>query len=159
MERHDARCPLCSRSISIEDTVVFGHGHLSHLDCRYPRALNPEERAILYLYCRDHAVAECVACARRFRPIELSATATDAHPRRCPSCGEDLIGNIRRHLYDCTLLPAEVRRRAHAARDAARELVKQSHRLREAADVLVHEADAALAALRDAMRRSPARRF
>jgi len=32
-------CPLCSRTIWPADTVVFGYGHLSHLDCQRPRAL------------------------------------------------------------------------------------------------------------------------
>jgi hypothetical protein len=156
MEGHDARCPLCSRSISIDDTVVFEHGHLSHLDCRHPQALSPEERAILYLYCRDHDVGECVACARRFRPVELAATA---QPRRCPGCGGNVFESVRRHLYACAMLPAEVRRRAQAAREAARELVKRSRQLSEAADVLVREAEAALEALRVAMRQLPVRRF
>jgi NAD-dependent SIR2 family protein deacetylase len=159
MEGHDARCPLCSRLISIDDTVVFGHGHLSHLDCRHPQALSPEERAILYLYCRDHDVGECVACARRFRPFELAANATDGQPRRCPGCGGSVYESVRRHLYACAMLPAEVRRRAQAARDAARELVKRSRQLSEAADVLVQEAEAALEALRVAMRQLPVRRF
>jgi len=49
----------------------------------------------------------------------------------------------------------EVRRRAQAAREAARSLVKQSHQLCDAADVAVREAETALRALRNAMRQSP----
>src|SRR5262249_59295617 len=75
----------------------------------------------------------------------------------CPFCHTDLTASIRTHLYACALLPAEVRRRAQEARDAARHLVKQSHQLRDNADVLIREAEAALHALRATLRRPPAR--
>ena len=55
------------------------------------------------------------------------------------------------------MLPAEVRRRAPAAREAARSLVKQSGQLNDRADVLLREAEAALYALRDTMRQAPTR--
>jgi len=55
------------------------------------------------------------------------------------------------------MLPVEVRRRAHAAREAARRLVKESHELSDAADMLLREAEAALHALRDTMRKAPTR--
>jgi len=48
------------------------------------------------------------------------------------------------------MLPAEVRRRVQAAREAARNLVKQGHRNR--ADVLMSEVEAALHSLREIMR-------
>jgi len=53
------------------------------------------------------------------------------------------------------MLPVTVRRRAQAAREAAQRLVKQSHQLSDASDVLLREAEAALHALREAMRQSP----
>ena len=56
------------------------------------------------------------------------------------------------------MLPIAIRRIAQAAREAARSLVKQSHQLRDAADVAVREAQAALHALRNAMRQSPLKR-
>jgi hypothetical protein len=55
------------------------------------------------------------------------------------------------------MLPEEVRQRAHDVREAARTLSKRSHQLRDAADVLVVQAEAALEALRPAMRESPIR--
>jgi hypothetical protein len=61
------------------------------------------------------------------------------------------------HLYGCSMLPAEVRRRAQAAREAARSLVKQSGQLNDRVDVLLREAEAALYALRDTMRQAPTR--
>ncbi len=73
----------------------------------------------------------------------------------CPWCHTDLTDSIRAHLYDCAMLPVEVRRRAQAAREAARSLVKQSHQLSDAADVLLREAEAALHALRDTIRQAP----
>src|SRR5262245_21331074 len=44
MEQQKPTCPQCSRMISAEDTIVFGHGRLGHLDCRRPRVLSAEER-------------------------------------------------------------------------------------------------------------------
>jgi hypothetical protein len=51
------------------------------------------------------------------------------------------------------MLPGEVRRRAREARAAAQRLVKNSHQLSDRADVLMREAEAAIAALRETMRR------
>jgi hypothetical protein len=52
------------------------------------------------------------------------------------------------------MLPAEVRQRAREARDAARRLVKYGSELRDHADVLMREAEAAVAALRETMQRT-----
>jgi len=70
----------------------------------------------------------------------------------------DLTDSIRAHLYGCAMLPAEVRRRAQAAREAVRSLVKQSQQLRDAADLARREAEATLHALRETIRQSPNRR-
>src|SRR5262249_2020792 len=42
VEPRTATCPHCSQPISPEDTIVFGHGRLGHLDCRRPRFLAPK---------------------------------------------------------------------------------------------------------------------
>jgi hypothetical protein len=76
----------------------------------------------------------------------------------CQWCKGDLTESIRSHLYGCTVLPAEVRRRAQEARDAARELVKKAHQLQDRADVLIREAEAAIQALQAAMRELPPKR-
>ncbi len=70
----------------------------------------------------------------------------------CPRCSKDLTDSVRAHLYGCTFLPRAVRRRAHAAREAARRLAQHSHQLRDAAEVLVQEADTALAKSRKGKR-------
>jgi hypothetical protein len=61
--------------------------------------------------------------------------------------------SVRAHLYTCATLPEEVRARAREVRDAARRLVKEGEQLRHISDVLMREAEAALAALRETMRR------
>jgi len=66
--------------------------------------------------------------------------------------------SIRAHLYGCARLPAKVRLRAQAAREAAQSLVKQSHQLTDTADVLIREAEAAVYALRETIRQSANRR-
>ncbi len=141
-------CPQCARALSPEDTIVFGHGLLGHLDCHRPRVLSAEERTLLFIYCRDHQVAECVRCTGKFRLREVaSLDLLGIRSHGCPWCHTDLTDSIRAHLYGCAMLPVEVRRRAQAAREAARSLVKQSHQLSDAADVLLREAEAALHAL------------
>jgi hypothetical protein len=158
-ERQTATCPECSRTISPDDTLVFGFGILGHLDCRRPRVLSAEERTLLLVYCRDHQVAECVRCTRRFQLREVaSLNSFGVRTYECRWCNADLTDSIRAHLYGCAMLPVTVRRRAQAAREAAQRLVKQSHQLSDASDVLLREAEAALHALREAMRESPNRR-
>jgi hypothetical protein len=52
------------------------------------------------------------------------------------------------------MLPEEVRRRAREARDAAQRLVEESHQEADRADGLMREAEVAIAALRETMRRT-----
>jgi hypothetical protein len=151
-----ATCPQCSQTISPEDTIVFGHGLLGHLDCRRPRVLSAEERTLLFIYCRDHHVAECVRCGGRFYLREvISLNSLGIRSHECPWCHTDLTDSIRAHLYGCTMLPVGVLLRAQAAREAVRSLVNQSRQLSAAAVVLRREAEAALHALRDTMRQAP----
>jgi hypothetical protein len=65
----------------------------------------------------------------------------------------DLTERLRNHLYSCAALPGEVRWRAREARAAARQLVKEIDQLQDRTDALMHDVEAALAALREAMRR------
>ena len=65
----------------------------------------------------------------------------------------DLTVNIREHLFACEFVPTEVRWRAEDARDAARRLIKQRYELSNQADVLLHQAESAISALREAMKR------
>ena len=158
-EQRTATCPHCARTISPEDTTVFGYGRLGHLDCRRPRVLSAEERALLFTYCQEHHVAECVRCAGKFHLREVaSRDSVGILAHGCPWCHTDVTDSIRAHVYACAMLPAAVRRRAQAAREAARIMVKQSYQLRDAADVAIREAEAALHALRETLRQSPIRR-
>jgi hypothetical protein len=61
---------------------------------------------------------------------------------------------VRAHVYACALLPEELRLRVQDARAAAQRLVKQSSQLHDHADVLMREAEAAVAALRKTMARA-----
>src|SRR3989442_2410294 len=157
-EQQTATCPECSRTLLPDDTIVFDFGLLGHLDCRRPRVLSAEERTLLFLYCRDHEVAECVRCAGRFHLREVASLDLGVRSYGCPWCHADLTDSIRAHLYGCAMLPKQVRRRAQAAREAARSLVKQSHQLLDAADLARREADDTLYALRETIRQSPPKR-
>ena len=70
----------------------------------------------------------------------------------CPRCRADLTESLRAHLYTCLTLPEEVRRAAREVRDASQRLIKESGQLQDCADVLMREAEAAVAALRATMR-------
>jgi hypothetical protein len=53
MEQQQWICPTCSKAISSDDTFVLDSGRLSHLDCRRPHVLSPEERVVLFRFCSD----------------------------------------------------------------------------------------------------------
>jgi hypothetical protein len=143
-------CSRCFRVISADDAVELDGAGVAHIDCRRPRDLSREERSLLYGYCWAHPIA-CPACAQSFRLYELGS----AHFMiPCPRCAADLTENIRGHLYSCSISPQVLRQKAREAREAARMLVKQAHERRDRADVLSREAEAAVAALRDAMKQS-----
>jgi hypothetical protein len=158
MERQERSCPHCSRAISPDDTIVFSRRLLGHFDCHRPRVLSAEERTLLFIYCRDHHVAECVRCGGRFYLQEVaSLDSFGVRTHECPGCHTDLTDSTRAHLYSCAMLPMEVRRSAQAAREAARSLVKQSAQHVRSIARLVAEAEAALYALRDTLRQAPPR--
>jgi hypothetical protein len=77
MERQPWICPRCSKAISPDDTFVPDSGRLSHLDCKRPRVLSPEEHGVLFRFCSQHTVAVCaglasgVYCLKRIRGFPL----------------------------------------------------------------------------------------
>src|SRR5262249_25134945 len=144
----------CIQAISPDDTVQVSRGRVVHLDCQRPRDLTREERILLFRYCWDHPVAKCPDCDQGFRQQQLGADLLGHRSHLCPRCRADLTQSLRGHLYACAMLPEEVRRRAQEVRDAARRLAKHSIELRDNADVLMQEAEAALAALRETMQRT-----
>ena len=152
MEQPEQTCAQCSQAISLRDTIVSAGGRLSHWSCRHPRALSADERALLFSYCLNHPLARCQACARRFHLRQLAADLDGG--LRCSQCRRDLTDSVRAHLYACAMLPAEIRRRAVAARGAALSLVKRSQQLHDNADVVMREAEAVLDECRKALRRS-----
>jgi len=138
------KCSKCSEPIALSDVIESSDGRLSHIDCRRRRMLTAGERALLFVYCFGHAVAYCLDCDLRFRLAELAAEALGNRTNLCPRCRRDLTQSARGHVYICAMLPAEVRLRAQAVREAAQHLVKESQQLRDRSDVLIREAEAAL---------------
>jgi len=163
------KCPRCQQSITVGDTLTFDGNSILHLDCRRPRDLSREERALLFMYCFDHAVAACTACAKTYRQTELGSDMIGNRSHLCPTCREDLTETMRQHLYGCGKLPDNVSARAREAREAAQRLIKASQQAIDRADVLMREAEAGLledrkllqnaraafAALREAMGQRP----
>src|SRR5262245_25160355 len=152
------KCPQCLQLISSDDSVRISGGHVAHLDCERPRHLTREERVLLFRYCWGHAVAKCPSCAQSLiRRHELASGLLDDRTHLCPRCGIDLTESIRHHLYGCATVPAEILQRAQEVREAARRLVKEGQQLTDRADVLMREAEAAVAALRETMQRTAQR--
>jgi len=147
------KCARCLQVITPDDTFAFDRGQAAHLDCRKPRDLSHEERALLFMYCYEHVTVTCPDCARQLRQSELAADLLGHRSNLCPHCRIDLTAQLRSHLYGCITLPNEVRRRAREARITAQMLVKRTQELCDHADVLMREAEAAIAALRATMRR------
>jgi len=145
-------CPRCQQAISLNDTIAFDGVHICHVDCRRPRDLTQEERALLFKYCFGHAVAECSTCTQRFRQQELASDLLSFRTHLCPRCRTDLTENTREHLYACAMLPEAVRQRAQDVREAGRKLIKESDHPASIAYVLIAEAEAAIVALRETMR-------
>jgi hypothetical protein len=150
----DPTCSRCGRLVSPDDTIEHVGAELVHVDCRQPHGLSREEFTLLFRYCWSHAVATCVPCARRFRQEQLGADLFRGLIHLCPHCRADLSEGLRSHVYTCRQILPILRQRAKEARDAARKLVKESRQSRDRADVLMREAEAAIAAFRATMRRS-----
>jgi hypothetical protein len=149
----ESKCSRCRQLLTPDDTIAFDGNRVVHLDCERPRGLSREERALLFKYCFDHAVVACPPCAQDFRQNELAADLVGNRTHLCPRCRMDLTERVREHLYGCALLPGEVRWSANEARAAARRLVNDDQ-LHDQADVLMREAKAAIATLRETMRRT-----
>ena len=147
-----AKCPKCGQLIGLGDIIESSNGHLSHVDCTRPRTLTADERHLLFVYCWDHIVAQCLSCSLSFRMTELAADALSSRTNMCPRCRKDLTENVRTHLYGCAMLPTEILLKAQRVREAAQRLVKQSQELVENADVRIREAEAALFEAQQAFR-------
>jgi len=153
------KCNKCSEPIALSDVIESSDGRLSHMDCKDPRMLTAEERALLFVYCSGHAAAYCLGCDLRFRMAELAADALGSGTNLCPRCRRDLTQSARAHLYSCAMLPAEIQRRAKEVREAAQNLVKESKQLRDTSDVLIREAEALLFERLRSLREVMARRI
>jgi len=154
-------CTKCSQPIALTDSIESTNGRLSHVDCKRPQALTPEERALVVVYCVGH-VARCLACGRSVHLRKLAADLKgESRNPACCRCRRDLTKNVRAHLVGCGMVPFEVRLRAKAVRKASRHLVKES-RHRDRSGAPIQEAEAALfetqRALQEAMSRVKAPR-
>jgi hypothetical protein len=155
MERQQWICPQCSKAISPDDTFILDSSRLSHLDCKRPRVLSPEERVALFRFCWEHTVAECEQCAKGYRVTELASDLFSGREHLCPQCRADLLGSVRAHLYSCAILSATVLQRLREARVVAQRLVKRGREPSDVADVLMRELEVALHALREAAVEKP----
>jgi len=107
------KCSRCGQLIAVTDIIESNNGHLSHIDCKRPQVLTPEERALVFVYCSGHVVARCPACDISFRYTELAADILGgSRTNMCPRCRRELTEAVRTHLFRCAMLPSEIRLRA-----------------------------------------------
>ncbi len=151
-------CAKCSRPILVADVVESSDGRLSHLDCKRPGGLSSEERALLFVFCSDHAAAYCSSCKQSFRLMQLGMDPMEGRTNLCPRCRRDLTETAREHLLGCVTLPSEIRQRTREVREASQYLIKKSQELTDRADVLIREAEAHLFQCQQALRAALARR-
>jgi hypothetical protein len=152
-------CTKCSRPIALTDIIESNNAGLSHVDCKRPQVLTPEERALVFVYCSGHVVARCPACDVSFRYTELAADMVGrSRTNMCPRCRRDLTEAVRAHLFRCPMLPSEIRLKAQAVREATQRLVKESEQPRDRSDVLIREAEIALFESQRALRGVMSRR-
>ena len=76
----------------------------------------------------------------------------------CPRCRTDLTESVRGHLFSCVGLPAEIRQKTQAVRDAAQHLIKQAREAIDRSDVLIRQAEAHLFESQRALRAAMTRR-
>ena len=77
------QCTKCSQPIALTDIIESHNGDLSHVDCKRPHVLTPEERVLVFVYCSGHVVARCPACDISFRYNELAADILAGGARTC----------------------------------------------------------------------------
>lgn len=155
----ELRCPRCRQTISPHDTVESDGERVAHIDCSRPRSLSPEAHVFLYVYCWQHSVAECTACAQSFRLTELISEPLSLGTLFCLHCRRDLTESVCAHLLSCSRIPERLRQKVREASEATQQLLKQSRQLLDYADVLRHEIEAAraeLSATRERARRCTA---
>src|SRR5262245_16715327 len=99
-------CSKCSQPIALTDIIESDNGRLSHVDCKRPKVLTPEERALVFAYCWGHVVARCPVCDVGYRYTELGADilggrhlAGGSRTNLCPRCRRDLTEAVRSHLF------------------------------------------------------------
>jgi len=145
-------CPRCTQAISPHDIVEPYGYRVAHFECSLPLSLSPEESVFIYVYCWDHCVAECAACAQSFRQDELVFVSFNTGRYLCLHCHQDLTESVRGHLLACATIPEQLRQKVREAGELTQKLLKQSRLLGDRADVLRREMEAARAELSATMR-------
>ena len=141
----ELKCTQCQQAISPHDTAESDGHRVRHLDCSTPRHLSPEVHVLLYVYCWDHGVAECPACAQSFRQAELISEPFSIGSFSCQQCRRDLTESVRAHLLSCSRIPEQLRHKVRESSGATQKLLRQSHHPVDHADVLRREIEVARA--------------
>ncbi|HEY7541892.1 MAG TPA: hypothetical protein VIF11_17240 [Methylomirabilota bacterium] len=149
----EAKCPRCHQPIHPDESVAFDQNQILHLECFRPRELNYEERSLLAKFCWSHAVAACHVCRGRYRQQELAADPVGHRLHLCPACRTDLTASLRAHLTTCPVVPGQVRPSEESSAPPARRHAGENRGLSSRTDALMREAEAAIDAFRESIRR------
>jgi hypothetical protein len=71
-----------------------------------PSNFSSAERQLIFVYCFDHVVAECLACHVTYGWQQLGADAITGRTNMYPQCRQDHSDSIRVHLYGCPMAPS-----------------------------------------------------
>jgi hypothetical protein len=88
---------------------TFGEDSLRLGGVMAARRLTVGQRALLLVYCTDHAIASCGGCGREIALADLFADLWTDHPKAydCPRCATNVAEAIQAHLGACPFI-AEV---------------------------------------------------
>ena len=86
------------------------------------RRLTVGQRALLLVYCTDHAIAACKGCGQAITLADLFAHLWTVHPStyECPHCGSNVADSIHQHLSSCPFI-------GEAASNRTRQIVAEVH--------------------------------
>jgi DNA-directed RNA polymerase subunit RPC12/RpoP len=100
------------RTHSVRHSPCTGTGtrlRLTHMAVT-SRRLTVGQRALLLVYCTDHAITACPGCGCKIMVADLfSELWTDrSDPYRCPRCGHNVAESLHAHLTACSFLATRI---------------------------------------------------
>src|SRR4029450_12956716 len=150
MERQVWICTECSKAILPEDTFILHTDWAVSPGLPTAPMLSAPRNASCSSTTAGSMQSPSEQCAKGYRMSELGSDPVGAMDPLCPRCRKDLIGSVRAHLYNCSMLPLAILQAARNAREVAQRLVERGRELSDTPGDLMRELEAALRVLREA---------